>query len=106
MKQIKFSERYYKLMWDKLYIPKQATLMEVFKTTTECLHPTFIEYDTIFLDEKTFNDAHYELPKGEILVLLFKTEKFVFTTIRRYTPEKYNYYLKSRGEEFEIVLIQ
>ncbi len=42
-------------------------------------------------------------PAGKVLVLLFRSDCFLFTTIRRYTPRKYEYYMGCRGEEFEIV---
>lgn len=33
-----------------------------------------------------------------------KLDNDVFTTIRRYTPEKYKYYMSSIGETFDVVL--
>lgn len=33
-----------------------------------------------------------------------KLDNDVFTTIRRYTPEKYRYYMSSVGETFDVVL--
>jgi len=108
MKKIKFSHVYEKLKHTCegiLIPPEYATLLEVFLVNVEDLHPCFIEYDTLYFDTDPNQRrwVHYKLPTGKVLVLLFKSGCFLFTTIRRYTPRKYEYYLNSRGEEFKIV---
>ena len=89
--------------------PKDALLLEVFKVNSEDLHKRFIEYDTIYFNQEENNWNYYKLPKGEVLVLLLKSEFAdesvdLWTTIRRFTPQKYEYYKNARGEEFEIEL--
>lgn len=64
--------------------------------------PEFIKYDTKIREE----DKHYDL-KGEkteyiILTLLMATGE-IFTTIRRYTPEKWNYYNRGLNNTFILV---
>ncbi|MDO8460547.1 MAG: hypothetical protein Q7S74_05535 [Nanoarchaeota archaeon] len=109
-KTIKFSEEYEKMPFYADSPPTQATLLEVFKVNSEELHSRFIEYDTIYFDKKEKNWNYYKLPKGEVLVLLLKSEfddSFdLWTTIRRFTPQKYKYYKKARGETFNIEILK
>ena len=99
MVKIKFSEKYEKMPYP---LPSRAILLEVIKVKSEELHQRFVEYDTIYFDKKENNWAYYKLPKGEVLILLLKTEDDLWTTIRRFTQRKYDYYMKLRGEEFII----
>ena len=106
MPKIRFSHSYPKLECDGL-LTKYAILLEVFRVKSEELHPRFVEYDTIYWDNTENNWCYYKLPKGDVLVLLFQSttiDRFLFTTIRRYTPKKYEYYRKMRGKEFEVVI--
>ena len=108
--KIKFSHHYLKM---GITFPKDAILREVFKVKLEDLHRDFIERDTIFFDNGRL--GFYPLPKkGNYMVLLFEQYPLVFkgseggmpmwTTIRKYTPAKYKYYLENRGKLFEIEL--
>jgi hypothetical protein len=107
MKTIKFSEEYEK-MKDNRYndIPIMADLLEVFKMKSEDLNKEFIEYDTIYFNKKENKWNYYKLPTGEVIILLLKThfldEDMIWTTIRRFTPSKFEYYKKARGETFVI----
>jgi len=107
MPKIKFSHEYFKLQCGKS-TPEKARLLEVFRDKTENLSTCFIEYDTMYYDKKKHSLAYYKLPKGEVIILLFQnadpSDPFLFTTIRRYTPKKYEYYKKMRGKEFEVVI--
>ena len=82
--------------------PKTAILMEVFKVNSKDLHKKFVEYDTVYFDLNRWE--YYKIPDGEVLVLLLQSLDMIWTTIRRYTPEKFEYYKNSRWEEFEIQL--
>lgn len=110
MKQIKFLHEYDKMLNNSFEeIPKKAILLEVFVKDSEELHPRFIEYDTIYFGHKTKIWKYYKLPKGKVMILLFESffaneEIMLWTTIRRFTPQKYEYYNKARLENFEIVL--
>jgi hypothetical protein len=96
--------------------PKTAILMECFKVKSEDLHPRFVEYDTAYLTKNKNGWEYYKLPPGDCIVLLLKsyvwnsdlgdTVPFIWTTIRRYTPEKYAYYLHNRNEEFIVKVIE
>ncbi len=102
MKQIKFSQKYEKFNDN---IPRTVVLLEVFKVKVKDLHPRFIEYDTIFWNHDLNNWSNYSIKHLDIvLVLLFKYGDRIFTTIRRFTGTKYDYYKKSRGEDFNIVM--
>ncbi len=106
MKKIKFSHIYEKMPNYTDSPPRSAILLEVVKINSEELHQRFVEYDTIYFDKEENNWCHYKLPKGEVLILILKSEFDglidLWTTIRRFTPQKYEYYKNLRGEEFEI----
>ena len=107
MKQIKFSHKYDKLLDGNGNIPQLAELLEVFLVNIEDLHERFISYDSVYLDMNEDKYKYFPLPKkGKYMILLFKDPGLfsIFTTIRRYTPKKYEYYKNARGEIFEIVL--
>ena len=63
----------------------------------------FIFYDTLYVDGMT--QQHYELPKTQLIILiLFTDSERVWTTIRRFTEEKYDYYKKLIGQEIKVVI--
>ena len=97
MKQIKFSEWYKKFLKELIGI-RQAKLIQLFKCNYKDLSEDFIYYDT------TYDGGRYVLPKTELIVLIFVYNFQIFTTIRRFTPKKYEYYRNAVGEEFEIVV--
>ena len=104
MPQIKFSHSYEKLLDSHNDVIEEATLLHVSIIELAEAHPAFIAYDT--------DDGKYKLPdKGKYLMLLFLkpnesylTDKNLFTTLRRYTPEKHRYYMEQRGKVFNIIL--
>lgn len=98
MKKIKFSHMYSKL-------PEncgRARLIQIFMVErSEKLSKEFLEYDTKYYDG--FEDQFYKLPKGKVLILLFlAVDGTLFTTIRRWTPNKETYYNNCIGMEFKI----
>ncbi len=106
MREIKFSHEYEKLFDDYGGITEYAFLLEVFPVNIEDLSNSFIKYDAGYFDEND-NYKQYPLPKkGKYIVLLFVStiNRHAFTTIRRYTPRKYEYYKKARGEMFKVVI--
>jgi hypothetical protein len=87
---------------------KDAILLAVFDSNFEDIGITFKQYDTQYFNED--DEFHYELPvTGKCLVLLFlgndgvSADGKLFTTIRRWTPEKERYYKSSVNETFEVV---
>jgi len=95
MPTIKFSYTYNKLFLDGKLI-KEAILLDVIPVKIENLSKDFLNYDT--------DQGEYKLPKkGEYLLLIFqKSCTNIFTTLRRYIPEKEEYYRKLIGETFTI----
>jgi len=100
-KTIRFSHCYY-----KMGSSETAKLLAVFKTHYNELGKDFIEFDTRYLDQTqpVWTDGHYLLPKTDLLVLLFQDSDGLFTTIRRWTPQKETYYRGAIGEQFQIVI--
>lgn len=98
MNKIKFSHRYSKLILSgyKGYVCK-AMLLQVLKIKLENLSRHFLAYDT---------DGVYPLPKkGDYLMLIFqKGDNDIFTTLRRSTPSKSEYYTSKVGEFFQIII--
>ena len=93
---IKFSHDYPKLGKTTL-----ASLLDVWVMDTKEFSSVFVNYDTIYVDLKGIH--HYPLPKGKVLVLLLHSpEAFLFTTIRRHTPQKEDYYKRHIGELVKI----
>ncbi len=102
MNKIKFSHRYEKL--GKIPNHSKVVLMQVITIDQDLLSDSFIEYDTMWLDEE-LNENHYELPKSELLILIFMTSKCeLFTTIRRFIPQKFAYYKSLENHELELVI--
>ena len=107
IKTIKFSHFYEKLNHSCEGIPnppQYATLLEVFLALRDSLHQAFIHYDTTYFDREKNKWEQYKLPEGLLIVLLFKSDCFLFTTVRRFTPRKYEYYRENRGKLFKIIV--
>jgi len=97
MATIKFSHRY-----PKMAIQTEcAKLLQVFITDYANLSKDFIEYDTFYLDDGI---KYYPLPKTKLIVLLFQDgdNDYLFTTVRRWTHGKEDYYRELMGEILEV----
>src|SRR4030042_4739006 len=100
MKSIKFSDDYEKLPRD--WVGSSATLFSVSRVDLDVWkrrHPKFFNYDTKFRGKL----GNYQLNFKDALLLVFVPLGFgaaPFTTIRRFTPEKFEFYRGSVGEEF------
>jgi len=109
MNVIKFSHDYLKFGDYKL--PFRALLLDAWVVNRNDLHGQFVVYDTAYFDHTAPKGVnYYELPKGDVIILFFAVrnglnlmENFKFTTIRRYTPLKYEYYKKQCGTIFDMV---
>lgn len=103
--KIKFSHWYEKLnhIYNTNCKHKECVLLAIFKTHRKDLHEQFVRYDTEFWDELSMK--HYELPKTDLLVLLFVSNVngySLFTTTRKWTPQKEQYYKSKVGKLFEV----
>lgn len=96
MAKIKFSHDYMKLpeKWDDT----EAVLLKVVETNTKHLPKSFLEWDTRFRGE----EGHYNLPEGPVILLFFSHVPTgqVFTTIRRFTEQKLDYYDRCEDDTF------
>jgi len=113
MNKIKFSHQYTKL--GTIVDGDKALLCGVFNVNLEDLPKQLIGYDTFYVDGS--KRGHYPLPKkGKYLLLLFLFHAVapdgepmygistLFTTLRRWTPRKEEYYKSKVGEYFEVVI--
>lgn len=93
---IKFSSDY-----PKLWGQKQGRLLGVYAIAHE-LHKDLIEYDI-----KKSDGSYYPLPKGTVIQLVFLGDKGIpFCTIRRFTPNKFSYYVGLVGEDLKIQIME
>lgn len=103
MNQIKFSHDYFKLPlnWEEteaLLLGVMTLNLQTMKEELPLFYPNFIYKDTRFRGE----EGNYPIDFDEAIILTFihiKTGQ-IFTTIRRYTPSKAEYYRSSIGETF------
>ena len=98
---IKFSHRYGKLLDSQGRPVSVAVLLDVLPVKLEELSKTFLNYDT--------GNGTYQLPQtGEYLLLLFERMSGhaggLFTTLRRRTEEKENFYREQIGKLFDVVI--
>ena len=113
MPKIEFSHKYLKLKY--VENGDKALLCGVFKVNLEDLPNFFVAYDTVYVDG--MKTKHYPLPrKGKYLLLLFLycqidpagepvySTSILFTTLRKWTPKKEEYYKSKIGEFFEVVV--
>ena len=103
---IKFSHGYHKLPIGIFERGSKSRLLQVLKVNFKDLSPAFVGYDTIYGTRQTGIEK-YPLPEGELILLILQDEAFlqIYTTIRRYTPEKWTYYKSQEGELFNIKLV-
>lgn len=97
--QIKFSHKY-----PKLHNQTSARLVHIITRDRSELPDTFVEYDTVYNFGELYDDTdHYPLPNGKYMILVFVGNEFIpFTTVRRWTEEKFRYYNNNIGNMFEV----
>lgn len=97
--KIKFSHWYDKL--EGIKITKPVLLIQVLKFHYKDLSESMIEYDTHYLDMEGISN-YYPLPKTDLILLIFMQGDRIFTTIRRYTKEKFEYYKELENQELNL----
>ena len=102
--KIKFSHAYKKLLADAdghCAPVSRLKLLDVQVVQLEELTNEFINFDT--------DNGVYQLPeKGEYLMLIFlkPSEMDLCLTLRRATPNKYNYYRGAVGQWFDVEITE
>lgn len=109
MSNIKFSHTYEKMPKGLFEVPKAPTsLLAVFVDDTKNFCEFFVKYDTFYsikeIEKSETHNFFYPLPKGKVIVLLLITHNDLWTTIRRWTPQKEAYYRGRVGTDFEIII--
>lgn len=105
MQSIKFSHEYFKM--PSGIKSRKTYLLGVTVIHYSQLPSGFIFYDTLFSkDNKTME--HYPLPKTQLIILTLFTDSElspkVWTTLRRFTQQKYDYYNNLIGKEIKIII--
>jgi hypothetical protein len=99
--EIAFSHTGY-LKFDDVEIDRKVMLLEVFVAKTSDLGEEFVEYDTTYI-ERDGAKKNYKLPGGKIIILLLRDYGgSLFTTVRRFTERKYEFYRNGRGKMFDL----
>ena len=88
----------------------EAKLLQALKIHYNDLSQHMIQYDCTYKDYS--EDGHYaidklyELPKSDLILLIFLSDEYdqIFTTIRRYTPNKWVHYKEHEGCIFQVEL--
>lgn len=87
---VKFSARWKKL--DSFDVERPFNLRLVVKTYSDNLSKSFIDYDVACNDKTDF-----KFPVGAIIILFLEQDYKLLTTVRRYTPQKMDYYKSLEG---------
>jgi len=97
MIKIKFSHTYFKM---PVRFEKSA-LIQVINIDAKEISDSLYDYDTTYATG--FNEvAKYPLPAGRLILLMLKSKAgLLWTTIRRWTPEKEQYYRRLVGQVVE-----
>lgn len=99
---IKFSHEYYKM--PRILDKSKTYLIGASVIHYKGLPEGFIEYDTGY--SNGIEQLNYPLPKTNLIILTLFTDSeqtaIVWTTVRRYTPAKYDYYQDLIGKEVTI----
>lgn len=115
MKKIKYSHNYLKLQdcFSEMG-KKEALLLQAVKVHYDDLSEVLKLYDTkykqitlIHRGGYYWEEKLYPLPETDLILLIFTSIGIfnrLFTTIRRYTPEKWKYYKGSEGQVFEVIV--
>ena len=99
MNKIKFSHKYYKFP----AAFEKSKLAQIIVMDEKDISKPFREYDTV-CTSNIQEDGFYPLPKGKVILILLIANAgmgWLWTTIRRWTPEKEKYYRSKIGEIFE-----
>ena len=89
---------------------KTSILLQIFIEHSDNFSEDFIKYDTAIIP-----CGFYKLPKNKYLILIFESFSMrapssdywnteIWTTIRRWTPQKEKYYRSKIGQQFEVVI--
>jgi hypothetical protein len=104
--KIKFSHDSYLKFEMKEAIIENGDIVELIGVSVcpiEKLSKSFLEYDTNYGTET--EPEYFELPKkGMFLVLFFFDGSDIFSTIRRHTEQKMEYYCGNIGKEFIVII--
>ena len=104
MKVVRFSHKdYEKFRRIQKNPPFTARLLQVLLLENRDVSDAFREYDTKYYDKE--GTKYYDLQGRVWIVLLFEADNgLLFTTVRRATTPKLQYYRDAQGEQFEIVV--
>lgn len=101
MNKIKFSNEYDKI---KGLNGCKAQLISVDAVEFEKLDNEFLKFDSRYQIGLAIDYYKFEKTNSKYILLVFYSEDTVFTTLRPFNGEKYEYYCDKQYEYFEIVI--
>lgn len=107
LKEIRFTHDYIK--FGHYQLPVECTLVQVLKVKREELSDIFVTYDTeYFYGRHNEVLGKYQLPEGDLIILMLKpvSSSYLMTTVRSYTPDKFEYYKGLEGQNVRLVKSQ
>lgn len=102
--KIKFSQKFSKF-GSEVNSKDKVILLEVFEKNINDLSGAFIDYDTVYCVKKIGIFKSFDLSNYEncLILLFYSPEKnFLFTTIRKFSLEKKDFFTKKRGKVFGV----
>jgi len=99
MIKIKFSHKYYK--FPSAY--QKSKIAQIIVMDEKDISQSFRDYDTCYYTS-VCRDNYYPLPKGKVIIIILIANSglgWIWTTIRRWTPEKEQYYRRLVGQVVE-----
>ena len=100
--KIRFSH-YYQKFWLKEAMIEDGDVVELVGVSVcdrEQLPKSFLHFDSNYGSEG--EPEYFPLPAGRVIVLFFWDGDDLFSTIRRWTPQKEEYYRNGIGKLFEV----
>lgn len=95
-KTIEFNKEY-----TKLFYQTEGVLIALFKTKLDKLSPMMLSWDTEYNENGM--RKHYHVKGPDLIFLVFLGNfNIPFTTLRSYTPKKFEYYKNAMRERFEL----
>lgn len=85
-------------------LERNLELLHVQRVHSKDLHDAFVNYDTRITDSK--GTHFYKIPEGPLLLLILKSRHKgqIVTTLRKWTPQKEDFYKLRVGDMFKVVI--
>ena len=104
MNKIKFSHEYFKMPLEARDRRDRSYIISECVTDINKLPKAFLDFDTLYFDNGITTAYPLDFKTG-IIITIYTNGK-IWTTIRRWTPEKERYYMGMIGQEVGIEITE